>query len=161
MTVYHGWAGNVFHPPCLTLPASPAEPLSRQASILEDCLDQQPSVLLNTTAVRHLQHHVDSVKRLEIVLQGGTDTGLPQDTHLASRVSSSSAHPGSFNAAALSALRAAYNAENGPASFVTGQGAYGCPPAFPAALLRPDRLERQLRYDGGPQPAGANSGGEP
>lgn len=67
MTAYHGWAGNLFHPPCLSLPASPADPPpTRQASILEDRLDQHPSVLLNTTAVRHLQHHMDSFKRVEV-----------------------------------------------------------------------------------------------
>lgn len=25
MTAYHGWAGNLFHPPCLSVPASPAD----------------------------------------------------------------------------------------------------------------------------------------
>lgn len=153
MTVYHGWAGNLFHPPCLSLPASPADqPLSRQASILEDRLDQQPSVLLNTTAVRHLQHHMDSFKRLETVLQGGPDPSMTQEGNPEMRIPSSSApaHLGSLNGGLFALLRSA--------SAVDDKGVHGYLPAVPAALLRADTLERQLRY-GGDQRSGTNSGG--
>lgn len=69
MTVYHGWAGQLFHPPCLSTPQAtflePDDELPAAAVLLEQRLEQPRPVVLTASALGTLRHRIEATKHLE------------------------------------------------------------------------------------------------
>lgn len=79
MTAYHGWAGQLFHPPCLSLPQAAllneADELPAAAVLLEHRLEQPRPILLNASTISTLRHRIEETKRLEGFLSEALESG--------------------------------------------------------------------------------------
>lgn len=79
MTVYHGWAGQLFHPPCLSAPQAtflePDDALPAAAVLLEHRLQQPRPVVLTASALGTLRHRIEDTKLLEGFLSEALEPG--------------------------------------------------------------------------------------